>query len=198
MIETERIVLRPVRVEDAEDIFEYAVDPDTGPRAGWQPHRTIEDTKELLRIWTTPNIAETQFAVIYKPVGKVVGTMGVVHLNKKKKDEKDIFVNKLLESNNSVYEIGNTIGKAYWGKGISTECLKEMTNYLFENTDADVVITTHYGENKASGRVQEKCGMKILGTYEREHAWFNTQDKTMIVRGKTREEWEVEKQGERE
>ena len=192
MIETVRLILRHVRKEDAEDIFEYAKDADVGPRAGWEPHRTIEDTKELLKMWVAPNLVETQFAVVYKPDNKVVGTMGVVHLNKKKKDEKDVFVNQLLVSGKSVYEIGNTIGKAYWGKGISTECLKEMTNYLFKTTDADVVITTHYSANKASGRVQEKCGMKILGTYQREQAWFNTLDKTMVVRGKTREEWEEE------
>ena len=197
MIETERLILRPVKIEDAEDIFEYAADPDTGPRAGWTPHRTIEETKELLRIWTTPNTAETQFAVIYKPDNKVVGTMGVVNLNIKKKDKKDIFVNKLLESGKSVYEIGNTIGKSYWGKGISTECLKAMINYLFGSTNADIVITTHYSANIASGRVQDKCGVKILGTYERDKPWYNTDNKTMVVRGKTREEWQYEMQNEK-
>ena len=90
MIETERLILRHVRKEDAEDIFEYATDADTGPRAGWQPHRTIEDTIELLNIWMDPSSIEKVFSILYKPDNKVVGTMGVVHLNQKKKDEKDI------------------------------------------------------------------------------------------------------------
>ena len=192
MIETERLILRHVRKEDAEDIFEYAKDSDVGPRAGWEPHRTIEDTRALLASWTAPDLVGEQFAVVYRPDNKVVGTMGVLQLNLRKKDSGNKFVNNLIESGKKVYEIGNAIAKPYWGRGLSTECLKEMTNYLFETTDADVVITTHYSENKASGRVQEKCGMKILGTYQREQAWFNTLDKTMVVRGKTREEWEEE------
>ena len=35
MIETERLELRLIRLEDAEDIFEYAKEEDVGPRAGW-------------------------------------------------------------------------------------------------------------------------------------------------------------------
>ena len=34
-IETERIIMRPVQLSDAEDIFESAKDAETGPRAGW-------------------------------------------------------------------------------------------------------------------------------------------------------------------
>ena len=48
-IETERIIMRPIQISDAEDIFEYAQDEDTGPRAGWPPHQNIETTKEIIK-----------------------------------------------------------------------------------------------------------------------------------------------------
>ena len=43
MIETERLVLRRWRPEDAESLFEYAKDPEVGPPAGWPPHKSIEE-----------------------------------------------------------------------------------------------------------------------------------------------------------
>ena len=43
MIETDRIILRPWLDSDAEALFLYASDPDVGPRAGWSPHKDIEE-----------------------------------------------------------------------------------------------------------------------------------------------------------
>ena len=194
MIETERLLLRPVKIEDAQDIFEYATDLETGPMAGWPPHQTIEETKKIIAMWLAPDCKEQNYAILYKPDNKVIGTMGVVHLNEKIKDINNPFIKNFLDNKKEVYEIGNTISKKYWGKGVSTECLTNMIDYLFETTNADIVVTCHYAENLGSKRVQEKCGMRELGSYEREKKWFNTDCTTMIVRGKTREEWGKEKE----
>ena len=51
MMETKRLILRPVQMGDAEDIFDYATDEDTGPRAGWKPHENIEGTRSLIKMW---------------------------------------------------------------------------------------------------------------------------------------------------
>ena len=193
MIETKRLLIRPVQMEDASDIFEYAKDEDTGPMAGWPPHKTIEDTKEVLDMWLEPESEEKVFAIVYKPDNKVVGTMGVTYLNNKQKDNKNVFVNHLLDDGKQLFEVGNTISKAYWGKGISTECLTNMIDYIFETTEADIIITCHYAENLGSKKVQEKCRMKEYGSYERDKNWYNTDCNTMVVRGKTREEWLLEK-----
>lgn len=192
MIETERLLLRHPKLEDAKDIFEYAQDKDTGPMAGWPPHKTIEDTKLILNNWLDPNCKEEVFVIVYKPANKVVGTMGVVCLNEKIKDYRNIYIKNLIDQGLSVYEIGNVISKEYWGTGLSTECLKNMIGHIFETTNADMVITCHYAENLGSKRVQEKNGMKVLDIYQREKKWWNTECDTMVVRGKTREEWETE------
>ena len=49
MMETERILLRPWRDDDAETLFKYASDPDVGPRAGWPPHSSVEMSLEVIR-----------------------------------------------------------------------------------------------------------------------------------------------------
>lgn len=76
MMETKRLILRPVQLSDAEDIFDYATDEDTGPRAGWKAHENIEGTRSLIKMWLGGE-KEKHFAVIYKEDNKVVGTMGV-------------------------------------------------------------------------------------------------------------------------
>ena len=62
-METEKILLRPWQDSDAETLFKYASDPDVGPRAGWPPHKSVEDSLEIIRTVFT---AEEMWAVIWK------------------------------------------------------------------------------------------------------------------------------------
>ena len=48
-LETERLILRPWREEDAADLYEYARDPLVGPAAGWPPHTDAEDSLNIIR-----------------------------------------------------------------------------------------------------------------------------------------------------
>ena len=41
-LETERLVLRPWREDDAESLYKYAKDPEVGRAAGWKPHGSVE------------------------------------------------------------------------------------------------------------------------------------------------------------
>ena len=62
-METERILLRPWQDSDAEALFKYASDPDVGPRAGWPPHNSVEESLEIIR---TVFNTEGMWAVIWK------------------------------------------------------------------------------------------------------------------------------------
>ena len=62
-METERILLRPWRENDAEALFKYASDPEVGPRAGWPPHKSVEESLEIIR---TVFGTETMWAVEWK------------------------------------------------------------------------------------------------------------------------------------
>lgn len=189
-IETERIVMRPIKLSDANDIFEYAKDEDTGPRAGWQPHKDIEETKNIIDMWTSSDCKEINFAIVYKPDNKVIGTMGY---SAKERNNKNTIVQDLIKQGNKLFEIGFVVSKSYWGKGVATECLNAMLDYLFTNEDIDMVITCHAEPNIGSSRVQDKCGMKIIGSHQNERPWYKTNNTNHIVRAKTREEWEQEK-----
>ena len=45
IIETERLILRPWREDDAESLFKYAQSPDVGPAGGWAPHTSVEECR---------------------------------------------------------------------------------------------------------------------------------------------------------
>ena len=49
MLETERLLLRKWTEEDADSLFEYAKDPEVGPIAGWTPHRSREESLDVIR-----------------------------------------------------------------------------------------------------------------------------------------------------
>lgn len=48
-METDRLILRKWRISDAESLYEYASDPDVGPIAGWQPHKSIDESREVIK-----------------------------------------------------------------------------------------------------------------------------------------------------
>ena len=55
-LETKRTILRPFTEADAPDLFAYAKDPRVGPIAGWKPHESVEESREIIRtVFAVPN-----------------------------------------------------------------------------------------------------------------------------------------------
>lgn len=73
VLETDRLILRPWRETDADALFKYASDPDVGPRAGWPPHKSAEESLEVIR---TVFSGEGMWAVELKATGEVTGCVG--------------------------------------------------------------------------------------------------------------------------
>ena len=72
VIHTERLTLRPWRETDAESLFAYASDPDVGPAAGWPPHRSVEESREIIRtVFTAPHTFAVCLAATDEPVGSI-------------------------------------------------------------------------------------------------------------------------------
>ena len=189
MLESQTIKLRPVSMDDLNDLFEYAQDPDVGPRAGWPPHQNIETTLGILNKWLDPNYPEQIFAIVYKQNNKTIGTIGITLLNKHLKRQDNYVAIDLINQGKTVYEIGLTISKAYWGKGVGSEAISLMTDYIFKELNADIVMALHSEANIGSKRIQEKNNFNVLGTFEGSSKWYNTDCTTKVVRGKTKEEW---------
>jgi len=149
-METDRIILRPWRESDAETLYKWASDPDVGPRAGWPPHQNVEESLEIIR--TVFNDVLHTWAIVLKETDEPIGAMGYGP-----SCECD------LPAREGEPLIGYWVAKPYWNKGICTEALRLMLDHIRESTDIKSLISGHFVDNPASGRVMEKCGFVPTG-----------------------------------
>lgn len=148
-LETSRLLLRPWELTDLDDFYEYASTKGVGENAGWLPHENKEKSLEVLNRFIS---GRKTFAIVYKENNKVIGSLGVELYN---------LEDKLLEFKNlNGRSIGYVLSKDYWNKGIMTEAVKRVIDYLFNELNYDFLLCGRFDFNVRSGRVQEKCGFK--------------------------------------
>ena len=172
-LETNRLILRPWCENDAEELYQYACDPEVGPSAGWQPHTSVENSREIIRsVLSAPEI----YAICLKENGKPIGSIGFHR-------------NDLAELDDE-YELGYWIGKPFWGQGLIPEASREMLRYAFEDLGMNRIWCGHYDGNVKSRRVQEKLGFVYHHTTEGIEVKLMNEVRTGHVMLMTRETWE--------
>lgn len=142
-LETERLILRPWSMEDAEDLFAYAHTKKVGPMAGWKPHESLDESKKILAMFIEQ---DDSWALELKETHHVIGSVGL-HDSKRAGIAYD-------------REIGYVIGELYWGQGIVVEAVKEVMAYAFYELQMETLMVAHYSFNKQSKRVIEKLGFE--------------------------------------
>ena len=149
VLETDRLILRPLRRQDAKDIFSYASDPDVARFVLWDPHKTLSETKAYLRYMRSLSRRglPSSWAVTLRDSGKVIGTMGFMWFSEA----------------NSAAEVGYSLSKAFWNQGYATEALRAVIRSVFASLSVNRLEAQHDLRNPASGRVMEKSGMKKEG-----------------------------------
>ena len=173
ILETERLILRPWREDDAEELYQYASDPDIGPPAGWPPHTSVENSREIIR--TVLSAPET-YAVCLKVTGKPIGSIG--------------FHRKDLAKADDEYELGYWVGKPFWGRGLIPEAAREMLRYAFEDLGMRCIFCGYYDGNEKSRRVQEKLGFIYHHTTEGLELKLLNEIRTGHSNLMTRERWQ--------
>lgn len=151
--ETEHLLLREIAVRDADDMFEYASDPENCFFVSFPLHRSVENTREIITnvfLNRNSNGVPNAYAIVCKTDGKMIGTC----------DFHRIY-------NGDIGEIGFIISKKYWGRGYASEaCLKTMA-IGFEYIGLRRIEVCHSVDNIGSGRVIQKCGFIYEGTKRR-------------------------------
>ena len=147
-LETERLILRPWEEGDAEELYSYAKDPAVGPIAGWPPHKSVEDSREVIR--DALSGPET-YAVVLKETGDPIGCVGLLF------DD-----NANLPLSDGEVELGYWLGVPHWGQGIIPEACRELMRHGFEDMGLNGIWCGNYEGNKNSERVQEKLGFSFV------------------------------------
>ena len=145
-IETERLILRHIVEEDADDIYEYCKNPEVGPRAGWEPHTSIENTRELM---TQVFIGQPHVFGIIDSSNKMIGSVG--------------FLPDPHRPDTNVLMLGYALAQECWGKGYMTEAAQAVVAYGFDTVDAPLLTSNTYDFNLASQKVLEHCGFEREG-----------------------------------
>ncbi len=149
VLETKRLILRPITLDDAEDIFEYARDSTLKRYTTWQTHETLKDSVAFIR-GVVRNYRQYQpapWGVIHKDDNKLIGTFGFCHLAPKYQRAM----------------VGYVLAPKYWGQGLATEALKEIIDFGFNQLDLNRIEAICSDVNVPSSRVLEKAGMKMEG-----------------------------------
>jgi len=149
-LETERLLLRKISVNDAEAMYNNWASDDIVTRfVTWYTHQSIEDTKGLLKMWEAEyeNNNCYRWVIELKNEKKAIGTIDVVR----------------IDEGNETAEIGYCVSREYWNKGIVTEAAKKVVEYLLKEVGFYRIEAQHHLDNPASGKVMQKVGMKYEG-----------------------------------
>lgn len=178
ILQTERLILRPWQEDDAKSLYKYASDPEVGPWAGWPPHTSVEDSRDIIR--NVLSVPET-YAVCLKENGAAVGSIGL-----KTGDATD------MTDRADECELGYWIGQPFWGQGLIPEASREILRHAFEDLGMSAVWCGYYDGNAKSRRVQEKLGFIYHHTTEGLEVRLMNEIRTGHVMLMTRETWEKE------
>ncbi|KAB2334514.1 GNAT family N-acetyltransferase [Cytobacillus depressus] len=159
-LETERLLLRKITLEDVEDMYSYCSNEEVSKYVTWDTHQKLSDTKEFVEFALNQyeNRKVAPWGIEYKENEKLIGTID--------------FVSWQVQHN--VAEIGYIISQDYWGKGIATEAATEVIQFGFNHMNLVRIQARCFVENIGSERVMKKTGMSFEGIHR----------KGMFIKGK--------------
>ena len=145
-IETERLLLRPLMVTDAEEVFQWVSDERVSKYMVYHTYQSVQEVVEWLR-GVEADMTEYHFAFVRKTDGKLIGS-GSIGPDAK---------------GNGFWGFGYNLRYDCWGHGYATEAAKAMINYAHENLGVRKFASSHAEPNTASGNVMKKCGLHFTG-----------------------------------
>ena len=147
LIETKRLILRPIYESDALDIYEYAKNENVGKYAGFKPHESVDETKSVINdVLKVDNLA-----IVYKENNKVIGTLG------------------LHEKLDKIFELGYSLSEPYWHKGLMSEAVKAYIDYAFKNMNAYEIDAGVFLNNPRSEKLLLNLGFKYIGIHKKDY-----------------------------
>ena len=149
-IATERLILRRFRPEDAQAMFDnWASDDEVTKYMTWPTHADVSISQWVVNDWVSSCEKDDFYQWAIEFEGQPIGSISVV-------DYRDEIARAT---------IGYCIGRNWWHKGIMSEALKAVMDYLFDEIGFNRIEACHDPNNPNSGKVMAKCGMKYEGTH---------------------------------
>ncbi len=146
ILETERLILRPLCVEDAKAVFEWASDERVAKFMIYPKHTDIKTTVEWLQSIDHSSDTAYDFGFVEKSSGTLIGSGGLY-----------------WEDERQQWRVGYNLRFDRWHKSYATEAALEMVRFAKQELNAERIGSEHAIENVASGKVLQNCGLVFTG-----------------------------------
>ena len=140
-IETERLILKPVALEDAPAMFVWTSDPEVNRYMSYPLHRELSVTQKWIASLRPENL---EFGFYRREDGLLIGAGGIG------------------KCSDGLHHLGYNLRRDMWGKGYATEAAKVMLSWGHRELGINVFTAEHALENAASGNVIRKCGFQLV------------------------------------
>ena len=174
IIETDRLLLRPFELSDAEALFDMDKNPEVHNYLWQKPVTKIDEVYEYIEMvrqqYLDNNIG--RFSTIIKETGELIGWTGIK------------FVNDHVENGNTnFYDYGYRLNEKFWNKGYATEASIAWLDYGFNTMKIDKMNAYTHFDNGASNHILQKVGMNFIEDYLDEHGapwkWWQMNNPTI-------------------
>ena len=156
ILKTERLILRPLELSDAEDMFEMDNNPNVHKYLWQKPVCYIKEVYDYIEMvqkqYEERGIG--RFSTILKDTGELIGWTGIKFVN-----------NHVENGNTNFYDYGYRLNEKFWNKGYATEASVAWLDYGFNNMNIDKMNASTHTQNGASNHILQKVGMNFIEDY---------------------------------
>lgn len=146
-METARLYLRSWKLTDSSSLFKYASDPEVGPRVGWSPHTSIDESEKIIQ---SVLLNKNNYAICKKEENCIIGSIGF--------DECETVKGKTEAT------IGYWISRPFWGLGFGPEALEQIVWYCFEEKKFESLWCEIFEDNHRSIKIVERLEFELIYT----------------------------------
>ncbi|WP_346881855.1 GNAT family N-acetyltransferase [uncultured Algibacter sp.] len=159
-IETERLILRALRLSDLNGMYELDANPNVHKYLGNKPIKTKAEAKKILEsvLQQYKDRGIGRFAVVEKASGAFVGWSGI-RLNTEYN----------MNGFTRYYDVGYRLIERFWGKGYATESGRASVKYAFDTMKLPELYATTHVDNEASHKALLKIGLHYVENFYFEH-----------------------------
>lgn len=150
-IRTERLLLRKLRLEDAQEYYARIGSSEAVTRYMlWSPHGSLADSvasiEKVLRRYETGRCY--RWGAALREDDRIIGVIELLRFDEQK----------------NTCSFAYMLAEEFWGRGYGTEMLRAALDFAFRQMQVEAVEADHMAENAASGAVMRKAGMRYVGT----------------------------------
>ncbi len=165
-LQTERLFLRPISVEDIDDIYPHVTDPEIAKHMSWKPHKNKDQTLEFLERLQIEMKNDKTYTWSIFINDKFCGIVSLLSILRK---------HRALTYDRA--ELAYWVGREFHKKGIMTEACKRVIDFAFDDLKLHRITVSHSSENEASEALIKKLNFRYIGeeqeAFQKNGAWLN-------------------------